>query len=55
MALARRRRLGPFRLPEQRADRRTKDLAAMARAGFAFDVARKVIDATDPDALDEDS
>jgi regulatory protein len=55
VALARRRRLGPFRLPEQRADRRTKDLAAMARAGFAFNVARKVIDATDPHALDEDS
>jgi len=55
VALARRRRLGPFRPPEQRVDRRAKDLAAMARAGFAFDVARKVIDATDPDALDEDS
>jgi len=29
------------RPPEQRADRRAKDLAAMARAGFAFDVCRK--------------
>jgi len=54
VALARRRRLGPFRPAGQRAIRRAKDLAAMARAGFAFDVARKVIDATDPDALDED-
>lgn len=54
VALARRRRLGPFRPAEQRAPRRAKDLAAMARAGFAFDVARKVIDAADPGALDED-
>jgi len=26
----------------------------MARAGFAYDVAKKVIDAPSPDALDED-
>ena len=54
MALARRRRLGPFRLAGQRVAHRVKDLAAMARAGFAYDVARKVIDAADPDALDEE-
>jgi regulatory protein len=53
-ALARRRRLGPFRPAPERAGHRTKDLAAMARAGFAYDVARKVIDATGPDALDEE-
>ncbi|HEV7547647.1 MAG: regulatory protein [Rhodospirillaceae bacterium] len=52
-ALARRRRLGPYRLPEDRKDNRTRDLAAMARAGFAYDVAKKVIDAPSPDALDE--
>lgn len=52
-ALARRRRLGPYRVPEERKDKRTRDLATMARAGFAYDVARKVIDATSPDALDE--
>jgi regulatory protein len=54
VALARRRRLGPFRPAGQRALRRAMDLAAMARAGFAFDIARKVIDAADPDTLDED-
>lgn len=43
-AFARRRRLGPFR-PGERAPYRDKDLAAMARAGFRFDVARDVIDA----------
>jgi regulatory protein len=53
VALARRRRLGPFRLEKDRKDKRSRDLAAMARAGFAFDVAKKVIDAKDPDSLDE--
>ena len=32
----------------ERADRRQKDLAAMARAGFRLDVARQVIDADGP-------
>ena len=42
-AFARRRKLGPFR-PGERGPYRDKDLAAMARAGFRFDVARDVID-----------
>ncbi|MEE1655917.1 regulatory protein RecX [Microvirga sp. CF3062] len=42
-AFARRRKLGPFR-PGERAPYRDKDLAAMARAGFRFDVARSVIE-----------
>ena len=54
VALARRRRFGPFRPEKDRKDRRLRDLAAMARAGFAFDIAKKVIDAKDPDALDEE-
>jgi regulatory protein len=52
-ALARRRRLGPYRPAKDRKDNRTRDLATMARAGFDYDVARKVIDAPTPDALDE--
>lgn len=52
VALARRRRLGPFR-HKDRADHRARDLAAMARGGFAYALARKVIDAADADALDE--
>ena len=52
-ALARRRRLGPYRAAEDRKDHRLRDLATMARAGFAYDVAKKVIDAKDPDSLDE--
>jgi regulatory protein len=54
VALARRRRLGPFRPEAQRADRRNRDLAAMARAGFALSVARKVIEAESVDALEEE-
>ena len=52
-ALARRRRLGPYRPAKDRKDNRTRDLATMARAGFDYDVAKKVIDAATPDALDE--
>ena len=52
-ALARRRRLGPYRAAEDRTVHRLRDLATMARAGFAYDVAKKVIDAKDPDSLDE--
>ncbi len=46
---ARRRRLGPFRKSADRIERRDRDLAAMCRAGFAFDIARRVIDASDED------
>ncbi len=52
VALARRRRIGPFRLKDRK-DHRTKDLAAMARGGFEYQLARKVIDAVDPDSLDD--
>ena len=54
IALARRRKLGPFRADKDRKDRRTRDLAAMARGGFDFRLAKKVIDAVDPEALDAD-
>ncbi|MEC8028164.1 MAG: RecX family transcriptional regulator [Pseudomonadota bacterium] len=42
--LAQRRRLGPFRPPDKVGDFRQRDLAALARAGFAYDIARRVID-----------
>ena len=51
-ALARRRRLGPFRAKERK-ENRDRDLAAMARAGFDYALARRVIDAVDSDALDD--
>ncbi|MGE4279459.1 MAG: regulatory protein RecX [Magnetospirillum sp.] len=50
--LARKRRLGPYRAPDKRADTRAKDLAALARSGFDFDIARRVIEAESPDALE---
>ncbi|MEI6560187.1 MAG: RecX family transcriptional regulator [Rhodospirillaceae bacterium] len=45
LALARRRRLGPFRPEARRAEQRSRDLAALGRAGFSYETARRVIDA----------
>lgn len=52
IALARRRRLGPWRDPEKREDLKQKDLAAMARAGFSYDLARDIIEATSVEELE---
>jgi len=54
LAFARRRRLGPFGAAAERDARRRRDLAALGRAGFSFDIARRVIDTDDPDALSRD-
>jgi len=51
-ALVRRRRLGPLRPPAERAQHRQKDLAALARAGFGLDLARRVLGLADEAALD---
>lgn len=49
-AYARRRRIGPFRLDaEQRAAERPNDLARMARAGYSYDIAKKIINLADED------
>ncbi len=53
-ALARRRRLGPYRAPDDRPGRHEKDLAALARAGFSYDVARRVVEADTPAALEDE-
>ena len=50
VALARRRRLGPFRKKERK-EHRNRDLAAMARGGFDYALARKVIDAEERDII----
>lgn len=50
---ARRRRLGPLRDPQEREARRDRDMAALARAGFSLDIARRVLDLEDADALDD--
>ncbi|MCC7049101.1 MAG: RecX family transcriptional regulator [Alphaproteobacteria bacterium] len=43
-AYARRRRLGPYAPAATRKERRMRDLAALARAGFSYDIARRVVD-----------
>ena len=50
--LAQRKRLGPFRPAAARADLRNRDMAALARAGFGYDVARRTIDAESADVLE---
>ncbi|RKG92714.1 RecX family transcriptional regulator [Corallococcus sp. CA053C] len=48
---ARKKRLGPFRRDAStRADNRQRDLAALARAGFSFAIAKRIIDGTADDA-----
>lgn len=44
-AFAKRRRLGPYRTRPAKDDQHQKDLAAMARAGFSYDLATKVLGA----------
>lgn len=51
-ALVRRRRLGPYRAADKRAEYRQKDLASLARAGFSLDLARRVLKAPDTEALE---
>lgn len=41
---ARRKRLGPFRNTDTRDASRDKDMAALCRAGFSYQIARRVID-----------
>ncbi len=45
--LARRRRLGPYRPADKRAEFRAKDLATLGRAGFSWETARAVVEAED--------
>lgn len=51
---ARRRRIGPWRLRD-RSDYRDRDLASLARQGFGYDIARKVIDAEDTETLEAEA
>jgi regulatory protein len=54
LALARRRRLGRFRAPDQRAPHRARDLATLGRAGFDYETARRVVDGRDGEEGEED-
>ncbi|MDB5406411.1 MAG: regulator [Rhodospirillales bacterium] len=51
VAFARRRRLGPYRAGDA-APARPKDMAALARAGFDQNTARRVLDCRDPAAVE---
>lgn len=53
LALARRRRLGPWRIDGRRAEFRDKDLAVLTRAGFPWEAVRAVIDAESIEAAEE--
>lgn len=50
-ALARKKRVGPYRRAAVDRDGRTKELAVLARAGFSFGVAKRVVDAAADDEL----
>lgn len=58
IAYARRRKLGPYRADaETRRETRQKDMAALARRGFASDVVRRIINAAsiaDVESLSDD-
>lgn len=43
LRLAKRRRLGPFRAAPADADQQRKNIAALARAGFTFDIIKQVL------------
>ena len=49
---ARRRRIGPWRRAG-REEEWEKDLAALGRQGFGYDIARRVIEAESPDLLEQ--
>jgi regulatory protein len=52
--LARRRRIGPFRRDEEADERQMRrEFGVMARAGFGYGVARRVLDADSPQDLED--
>lgn len=53
VALAQRRRFGPWGPETDDRAVREKQLAAMLRAGHALDIAREIVDASDPLALED--
>ena len=54
MAYARRRRLGPYRTREADDKAREKELAAMARSGFSYGIARRIVAAETVEEIDQD-
>jgi len=52
IAYARRRRFGPYRMNTIAPETRDKELAALARSGFSYALARRIVEATDVDELE---
>lgn len=48
LTYCRKRRIGPWRPEEERAENRDRDLAALGRRGFSYDTARRALD-SDPE------
>lgn len=53
LALAKRRRFGPFSVQPYDRSMREKQIAAMLRAGHPLDIARRIVDASDPETAEE--
>jgi regulatory protein len=51
LTLARRRRIGPFRVAG-RGENKQRDLAVLGRAGFSYEIARKIVEADDAAAIE---
>ncbi len=55
LTLVRKKRIGPYRIDEEkRKEMREKDLAKMARAGFSYDMTKRMIDAENIEELELD-
>ncbi len=52
---ARRRRLGPWRTRGDRREQRQRDLASLARAGFSYPIAARIVDCEDAEALEQEA
>lgn len=52
LRLARKRRLGPFRPKAERRERRERDMAVLGRAGFSYEIARKIVDAATTEEIE---
>ena len=54
LAYARRRRFGPWRTRDGDADKKRKELASFARAGFGYALASAIVEATSIETLEDD-
>ena len=54
IAYARKRRFGPYRNPDTPSEKKEKELAALARSGFSYSMARRIIEAESIEDLEND-